>query len=132
MPARLTPSAVAMLARCPLLVVKAIVWVSVSTDSTVARMVTVLLKETPARGTACRLPCAAAVPATSTTAIAANLSERIIIGVLPLETTTRRTIAIPPSRATSKRSLAEMRQHGAGDGLRPVEIGEVARIRHGL
>src|SRR5471032_439083 len=104
MPARFTPSAVAMLRRRPLLVVKAIVWVSVSTDSTVARTVAVLLKETPERGTTSTAFWAEAVPAASTTATAANLSERNIIGVLPLQTITRRTIAILSGRAIAKRA----------------------------
>jgi hypothetical protein len=50
------------------------------------------------------VPCAEAVPVRSTTATAASLSERVIIGVLPFEATTGGTIAIALDGATAKRA----------------------------
>ena len=134
----LTPSPTARLTSRPSGVVKTMVRVSVSIDSTQPLTETLLANDTPARGTAWTGPWAAAgrLPPKASVAArmempAAQLIERIVIGSYPRETATRRTIPIPPARATTKAS-GEMLQHGPGDRLGLVEIGEMAGAGDGL
>src|SRR4051812_32221054 len=133
-----TLSPTATLISRPSGVVKTMVRVSVSIDSIQALTVTLLAKDTPARGTACTWPCAAAgklVPSASMAAKmempAAPLIERIVMARNPCKTATRRTIAIRSGRATGLAS-AEMPQHGLRHRLGLIEIGEVARARDRL
>src|SRR5205823_4913710 len=88
--------------------------------------VTLLGKDTPARGTACTWPCAITGMVAASASAAARMEARIVMSY-SRETATRRTIASRSDGATTKAS-AEMGDDGPRHSLRLVEIGEVARV----